>query len=123
MKNIRLEATRYIWTAIGIIMALLYGGTIYAGQNIGVEHVIITMVLGIAAFLSMGMVWSWGNIRFENEFIEVSDSEKSKRSRKLDKMLKRLNDEDLEALREHLAYDDAPYGIAEDGELLYMEKK
>ena len=122
MKNIRLEATKYIWTAIAVIMAFLYGGTVIAEQSIGVEHVVITVVLGIAAFLSMGTVWNWGNVKFENEFIEESHSEKMKRSRKLERMLKRLNDEDLEALRQHLAYEDEPYGIGEDGELMYMEK-
>jgi hypothetical protein len=123
MKNIRLEATKYIWTAIAVIMGLLYGGTIVAEQSIGVEHVIITLVLGIASFLSTGVVWNWGDVKFENEFIEASANEKSKRSRKLDRMLKRLNDEDLEALREHLTYENEPYAIGEDGELMYMEKK
>jgi hypothetical protein len=123
MKNIRLEATKYIWTAIATVMAFLYGGTVIAEQSIGVEHVIITIVLGIAAFLSMGMVWSWGHIKFENEFIEASSSEKEKRSRKLDRMLNRLSDDDLEALRQHLAYENQAYGIDDDGELMYMERR
>jgi len=123
MKNIRLEATKYIWTAIAVIMAFLYGGTVIAEQSIGVEHVIITIVLGIAAFLSMGTVWNWGDVKFENEFIEESSQEKMKRSRKLERMLKRLNDEDLEALRQHLRYEEEPYDIGEDGELLYMERR
>lgn len=123
MKNIRLEATKYIWTAIGIILAILYGSTMFMEQSIGVEHVIITIVLGITAFLSMGTVWNWGDVKFESEFIEETASEKMKRSRKLERILKRLNDEDLEALRQHLNYGDEPYGVNDEGELMYMEKR
>ena len=122
MKNIRLEATKYIWTAIAVIMGILFSSTFFMGQRIGVEHVVITVVLGIATFLSMGTVWNWGDVKFENEFVEQSSDEKMKRSRKLERMLKRLSDEDLEALRQHLTYEEEPYGIGDDGELIVMEQ-
>lgn len=110
----RINLVRYIWTTLLITIA---GIIILAGNSLGGLIIPIIIFLVGGAIPISGFVLNFGNTP------QVEDAGKAKRSDKLENILQRLSDEDLEALRRHLTYEEEPYGIGEDGELMYMENR
>ena len=105
MKSVRLEATKYIWTGFAAVMALMFGSVWFGDVELGAGHVVLGIVVSVAAFLSTGTVWNWGTIKLENETImdtATSSSEKAKRGRSLDRLLDQMSDDELLDLREEL---------------------
>ena len=123
--EIRLAATRYIWTAFGLMMLGLMATTIFGDSSLGVGHVMIAVAMAIASFLSTGMVWNWGDAS-NSSANAVALASKQKRSsvERLANELDSMSDEDLERLRTRLSGDvrdvlTAPsYGVTDDGELM-----
>jgi len=111
----RVSLVRYIWTSLMITIAAI---AVFAGNTLGGLIIPIIIFLVGAAIPISGFVLNFGNLKQANE---VQVAEKSKRDQKLNKLLNKLSDDDLEALRQHLAYEEEPYGLSEDGELVYRE--
>jgi hypothetical protein len=123
--EIRLAATRYIWTAFGLMMLALMSTSIFGNSSLGVGHVIIAVVLAAAAFLSTGMVWNWGDAS-NSSVNAVALATKQKRSsvERLANELDSMSEDDLEHLRTRLSGDvrevltASSYGVTDDGELM-----
>jgi|GEM_PF-2768883 len=121
--EIRLAATRYIWTAFGLMMLGLMATTIFGSDGLGLGHVIIAVVLATASFLSTGTVWNWGDGSTTNAVAEASKQKRSSVDR-LANELDSMSDEDLERLRSRLSGDvrdvltTANYGVSDEGELM-----
>ena len=111
----RISLTRYIWTTLLITIAAII---LLAGKSLSGLIIPIIIFLVGGAIPITGFVLNWG-AGLDSD--SSQSTEKSKRDAKLDKMLERLSDEEREALRQRLAYDEQPYGIGEDGELVYIE--
>ena len=124
--EIRLVATRYIWTAFGLMMLALMSTSIFGNSDLGVGHVIIAVVLAIASFLSTGVVWNWGDASNTTGANAVALASKQKRSSvdRLAQELDSMSDEDLESLRTRLSGDvrdvltTPDYSVSDDGELM-----
>jgi hypothetical protein len=116
----RLQATQVIWGFFALTMLFLFASTVIDNAGLSIGHVILGIVIAVAAFVSTGSVWSWGDIKTtEADSVEAS-SEKIKRSR-IDAMLSKMSDDELLALRDRLADhmdDDAAYRLGDDGELV-----
>jgi hypothetical protein len=105
MKNVRLEATKYIWTAFAVVLGLMFGTSWFGEFELGAGHIVLGIVISVAAFLSTGAVWNWGTLKFDNETImddTASSSEKAKRGYSLSHLLDQMSDDELLDLREEL---------------------
>jgi hypothetical protein len=122
--EIRLAATRYIWGAFGLMMLGLMSTVIFAGDSLGLAHVIIAGVIGFCAFLSTGMVWNWGDASNTTNAVAISTKQKRSSVERLANELDSMSDEDLEHLRTRLSGDvrdvltTHAYGVSDDGELM-----
>ena len=124
--EVRLAATRYIWTAFGLMMMALMSTAIFGNGSVDVGHVIVSVVLAIAAFLSTGVVWNWGDASNAtvNSAIERATKQKRSSVERLANELDSMSDEDLEHLRARLSTDaremlsSPAYGVSDDGELM-----
>lgn len=114
----RISLTRYIWTSLLLTIATI---VFFSARSPSIGGMMIPIIIFLiaGAVPITGFVLNWGSGSL-NESSE--SSEKSKRQEQLDEILERLNDKELEALRQRLAYEDEPYSVGEDGELMYMEK-
>jgi hypothetical protein len=108
----RISLMRYIWTTLLMTIAAII---IFAGDSLGGLLIPIIIFLVGGAIPISGFVLSWGDVA------QTQDFEKTKRGQKLNRILNELNTEDITALRDRLVYKDEPYGIDDDGELMYME--
>ena len=127
MKNTRLEATRYIWTAFAAALIALF---ISGGMANGIEtaHVILGVVMTIACVGATGFIWNFGDY-VETEMIEAASAgEKAKRDR-IDRVLRDLSSDELANLKRRLSDgsidDDLLYEhmtLSDDGELVPMER-
>lgn len=123
--EIRLAATRYIWSAFGLMMLGLMATSIFGDSSLGVGHVIIAVVMAMAAFLSTGMVWNWGDASNTGTNVAAL-SAKQKRSSvdRLADELDSMSDQELERLRSRLSGDvrevltTPTYGVSDEGELM-----
>jgi hypothetical protein len=105
MKNVRLEATKYIWTAFAVVLGMMFGSSWFGDFELGAGHIVLGIVICVAAFLSTGTIWNWGTIKLENETImddSASSSEKAKRGFGLNRLLDQMSDDELLDLREEL---------------------
>jgi hypothetical protein len=119
MKSVRLEATKYVWTAYAVVMGLMFGSSFF-GYELGAGHIVLGIIISIVTFLSTGTVWNWGSVKLESDFMQADEtSEKSKRKQSLDSLLDRLSDDELLDLREELRRSKS----LSDGELMYQEKR
>jgi hypothetical protein len=124
--EIRLAATRYIWGAFALMMLGLMSTTIFGNSSLGVGHVIIAVVLAIAAFVSTGTVWNWGDSSNASQSSVIAQASKQKRNsvERLANELDSMSDDDLERLRSRLSGDvrevltTPAYGVSDDGELM-----
>ena len=119
-EQVRLHATRYIWTAFALIMILMIAGATFSGAGIEAPHVIISIVLSICAFLATGVVWNFGDVDNESHSKRHEDKSKVDTGR-LDDLMDSLSPHDMAILRQRLSEtneDDNPYILGEDGELL-----
>lgn len=114
--NVRLEGSRYVWTAFAPAMVFLFISTIFTPGGLGVGHIILGSVIALAAFLSTAVIWSSD---LPEAGLQSRAAEKAKH-RNLDAILSRLSDDELEALRERLSerQDDESYVLGDDGELV-----
>lgn len=127
MKNTRLEATRYIWTAFAFaLVALFISGGIANG--IQAAHVVLGIVIAIAATGATGFIWNFGDYEETVMIGEDNAIEKAKRER-LDKVIRELSSEELIALKRRLSDgtidDDLLYErmtLSDDGELMPVER-
>lgn len=113
----RLQATQFIWGFFAVTMFFLFVSTVFTSGGLSAGHVILGIFIAIAAFVSTGMVWNWGDTH-SSESSEAA--EKIKRSR-IDTILSRLSDDELMALRDRLAdsmEDETAYRLGDDGELV-----
>jgi hypothetical protein len=86
-------ASAIVWTAFTIVA----GGTLASSDNLSGGVVVVIMVLlVIAAGVSMGFIWMGDK---ENN---TESAEKAKRQSKLDRVLEKLSDQDVEELRTRL---------------------
>ena len=122
--EIRLAATRYIWTAFGLTMLGLMATALF-GDGLGVGHVIISVVIAIAAFLGTGTVWNWGDAsNGANNVILEASKQKRNSVERLANELDSMSDSDLERLRTRLSGDvrdvltTPSYGVTDEGELM-----
>jgi hypothetical protein len=91
-------------------MAVMFFSTITSSATI--IHMVLGIVMTVFAFTSVGVIWSWGMLpRTEGEL------SKGKNDTKLEKMLNRLSDEELDALREKLGHREEAYYLDNDGEI------
>jgi adenine-specific DNA methylase len=106
----RASATKQIISSYAFLMAMMFFSTITSSATI--IHMVLGIVMTVFAFTAVGMVWNWGTLpRVE------SDSSKGKNDTKLEKMLNRLSDEELDALREKLSHRNESYYLDNDGEI------
>lgn len=113
----RISLMRYIWTSLLITIAAII---IFAGNSLGGLLIPIIIFLVGGAVPISGFVLNFGKLEQQNH---AQAAQKSKNGQKLDKMLERLNNKEIEVLRQRLGYSDEPYGIDDDGELMYMERR
>lgn len=113
----RISLMRYIWTSLLITIATII---IFAGNSLGGLVIPIIIFLVGGAIPISGFILNFGKLEQQNH---TQAAQKSKNSQKLDKILEHLNADDISALRDRLAYSDEPYGIDDDGELMYMERR
>jgi Na+-translocating ferredoxin:NAD+ oxidoreductase RnfD subunit len=125
MMEIRLAATRYIWGAFALIMLGLISTTIFGGNGgLGLSHVIIASVVALAAFLSTGTVWNWGDASQGAHAIKEATKQKRASVDRLADEIDSMSDADLERLRSRLSGDvrevlsTSAYHLDDDGELL-----
>jgi hypothetical protein len=105
MKNVRLEATKYIWTGFAAVMGLMFGSVWFGDVELGAGHVVLGIVVSVATFLSTGTIWNWGTIKLESETImDAQSSEKSKRGHGLERLLDQMSDDELLDLRDELRH-------------------
>ena len=91
----RLIATGMIWGALTLVMVALIVTPNWADFTL----IVVGAILGTAAYLSTKSVW-------KNPESEFSEAEKAKRRTRVERMLARLNDGDLDELRSRLAESD-----------------
>ena len=121
--KIRLEATSYIWGAFTLMILGLMSTIIFGGDGLGGGHVIIAVVLAIAAFLSTGTVWNWGDVR-DTDVVKESSKQKRSTVERVVNELDAMSEDDLERLRTRLSADvrdvlvTPTYGVSDEGELL-----
>ncbi|MCU0511787.1 MAG: hypothetical protein MUE40_04365 [Anaerolineae bacterium] len=116
--EIRLRATLFIWLAFAASMGMLLWNGAATGVGVGLGHVILGVMIVAASIVGNGVVWNWGELPHE-----ASATTRSKGKQKaLDKLLEKLDDADLDALRERLMERDAVYGVGDDGELIQRHK-
>lgn len=127
-SHTRLQATKYIWITMGIALFSLF---LSAGIANGLEagHVILGIALCIAAFLSTGTVWNWGDLPQESSSFNMDAQEKAKRER-LDSVLRNLSNDDLIALKQRLSEGDIDdemlyqhMTLSDDGEIVPIERR
>lgn len=94
-------------TAIFLIWAAFVGACLFtfAGRSIGIEHVFMALFFAIAVTTTTRMI-------MEAPLPEEQATVKSKSS-KVDRMLSRLSDEEMEQLRQR---------ISDDGELVSLDE-
>ncbi|MGB7338497.1 MAG: hypothetical protein WBC91_06355 [Phototrophicaceae bacterium] len=124
----RLQATRAVWTALGIALAFLF---LSAGIGSGLQtgHVILGVAMVIAGMGSTSFIWTVGESARADTRAEIANQEKAKRDR-LDRVLRDLSDDDLMTLRQRLSDgsidDDVLYEqmtLSDDGELIPSERR
>jgi len=121
--NIRLTATRYIWTGYTLAMLAIFAGTAIMNQAIGAGHIVMGVVISMTAFLSTGTIWNWGNLPVEAEQRHSTHYSKRKNQHQLDQMLERLSEDERETLREILAKEETGYALVDDGELVMRRSR
>lgn len=73
-------------------------------------------------FVTTGTVWSWGENNSSSNAISESATHKRKSGDKLNQLLSRLSDEEVDILREKLM-DEGAYGVGDDGEIVMKRLK
>ena len=121
MKDTRLEATKYIWTAFALAILAIMGGTFLTDSTIGAGHVVMTAVIAGACMIPTIVMWEKGApVMMSDEHA----ARKTKRRANVDRLIDRLSDEDRAALFDRLQ-DEAEeyrYSLSDDGELVNMRR-
>ena len=116
----RLDATKFIWMVLGIVMVFLF---ISAGIADGMEapHGFIGFAALMAGTIATGAIWNMDGS--SNQSADISEQEKAKRER-IDAVIRDLSSEELIALKSRLSdgtiNDDVLYermALSDDGEL------
>jgi hypothetical protein len=117
----RYKTTRFIWGVFFALMMVLIISTSWTG-GFSIFHFLIAGAMTLFTFVTTGTVWSWGEIKPTSESSSESASQKRKSGDKLNQLLSRLSDEEVDILREKLQ-DDASYGVGDDGEIVMKRLK
>src|SRR5690349_5317738 len=114
--NVKLEGTRYVWTAFAVAMAFLLGSTLFGNGGLSVGHVILGIAIAVAALASTAVMWGTDKEHEYGMQMQNSTMEKAKR-RNLDAMLSRLSDDELMELRNRLSNRESEedYALGDDG--------
>ncbi len=114
--NIRLKATLYIWGALTLIMlGLLY--TVWMLGEFSVGHIIVAIFLALSATGSTIAMWVSGEESSTNASVA-----KDKSGDRINRLLDKLSEDDLERLRERLLDERSDFGLGQDGELVRLRK-
>jgi hypothetical protein len=116
--NIRLKATKYIWTAYTLTMLVVFGSAAANGDPLSIGHVVIAVAAALMAFLSSSTVWSWGNVSSAEMQSVEEEMGKRKNNARLENLIARLSDTERDILRERLMADPVHYDVGDDGELV-----
>lgn len=115
--NARLLATLIISVTFGSIFITFFIVT----DALQFGHFVLAFFLAVFMFTSYGVVWNWGELPKE-EKAEISAS-KRKSGDKLNRIMSKLSDEELDSLRDRLIETESGYGLSDDGELTPLRRK
>ena len=118
-SEFRVSATKYIWVAFFLGLLVTSANVIFYGQTPGLENVIMTIVLAIAATGSSVAVWASLN---SSSSQDEKGETKLKRGERVKRLIDLIDEDELYALRQRLSQDYAEppadfVMLGDDGEL------
>ncbi len=121
----RLTATRYIWVAFFFAMAISNMNVMANGEALGVENIIMTTILAIAAAGSTVSIWTAAKPLSSDG--EKSDT-KLKRGERVTRLIDLMDEDELHELRLRLSKEthsnsDEYIMLGDDGELQKHHRK
>jgi hypothetical protein len=117
----RYKTTRFIWGVFFALMMVLIISTSWT-DGFSIFHFLIGGAMTLFTFVTTGTVWSWGENNSSSNAISESATHKRKSGDKLNQLLSRLSDEEVDILREKLM-DEGAYGVGDDGEIVMKRLK
>ncbi len=117
-EELRLRATKYIWVAF-FFTILVTNANVLGGQTPGIENVIMTGIIALAATGSSITLWTTTNA-FTSE--DVQADTKLKRGERVKRLIDLMDEDELYELRQRLSddYSEPPTDymtLGDDGEL------
>lgn len=115
-NDIRLKALGLIWGALTVIMLGLFY-TVWMLGEFSVGHIIV------ASLLCLGATAATLGIVIGGEADSASEkASKAKSGDRINRLLDKLSDDDMEALRQRLMEERGEYALGQDGELVRLHK-
>ncbi|GAB1420654.1 hypothetical protein MASR2M15_07630 [Anaerolineales bacterium] len=104
MESTRLIATRYIWTAFSAVMFFIVAGNVLSASFLQFGSIVVMLAITILCLVSTGVVWNWGNVAPEDlqTTYRQSTRQKAKRKDRLEAILSRMENEDVDDLLNEL---------------------
>ena len=115
----RVQVTRFLAGVYLLGIFLAVANTIFNNAAFDTGNVVALIVITFAFFMSMGFVWSWGDLASESSETHAS---KRKREQRVEDLLDELDETEMEVLRQRLAdeamFTETEMYLTSDGELV-----